>query len=277
MQGLRARPIDVARQLTTEQATRFGREIRTARVSNAISQIELARRAGVSQGFISLVERGRRVPGLAAANRIATACGLQVWLRLFPGDGVSLRDSGQLAIANAIVKAAQPAYRCRMEVPVGIPGDRRAHDLVMDLPLETLALELERGFADMQAQVRAAQLKREALASRSDKPVRLVIALPDTPAIRLMLRDRAALLASTFPVPSRAIWRAIRAGLPIGGDGILLVPNEKRPARSITPGVEFSANSTPTPAESSNRLPAVMNRAETGPGQPETPATYDPG
>jgi transcriptional regulator with XRE-family HTH domain len=265
MQGLRMRPIDVARQLTREQATRFGREIRTARVTTGISQQALARRSGVSQGFISMVERGRRVPGLEAANRLATACGLQFWLRLFPAEGVTLRDSGQLAMATAIVKAAHPAYRCRMEVPVGIPGDRRAHDLVMELPAETTALELERGLADMQAQVRAAQLKREALAQRSDRPVRLVIALPDTPAIRRMLRDRAALLASTFPARSRAIWRAIRIGRPIGGDGILLVPNEKPPARIITPGVELKANSSRPLPESSNRLPGVMNRAETEP------------
>lgn len=175
-----------------------------------------------------MVERGRRVPGLEVANRLATACGLQLWLRLFPADGVTLRDSGQLAMATTIVKAAGHAYRCRMEVSIGIPGDRRAHDLVMELPIETTALELERGFADLQAQVRAAQLKRQGLAERSDRPVRLVIAVPDTPAIRRMLRDRAALLATTFSVPSRAIWRAIRAGEPIGGDGILLAPNAKR-------------------------------------------------
>ncbi len=277
MQGLRMRPADVARQLTSEQATRIGLEIRNARVSGGISQIALARRAGVSQGFISLVERGRRVPGLEVANRIVKACGFQLWLRVFPADGVTLRDSGQLAMATAIVKAAHPDYRCRMEVPVGIPGDRRAHDLVMELPAETTALELERGFADMQAQVRAAQLKREALAARSDRSVRLVIAAPDTPAIRRMLRDRAPLLATTFTVPSRAIWRAIRTGQPIGGDGILLVSNEKRPARIITPGSEFGDNPTRASAESSDPLPEVINRGETGTPQPETRETYDLG
>jgi len=227
MQGLRARPIDTARQLTGEQLARFGLEIRTARVSSGISQQELAHRSGVSQGFISMVERGRRTPGLEVANRLAAACGLQLWLRLFPGDGVTLRDSGQLAMATAIVNAAHADYRCRSEVPIGIPGDRRAHDLVMELPTETLALELERGFADLQAQIRAAQLKRDALAARTDRPVRLVIAAPDTRAIRRMLRDHAALLVNTFGVPSRAIWRSIRTGRPIGADGILLVPNRR--------------------------------------------------
>jgi transcriptional regulator with XRE-family HTH domain len=253
MQGLRARPIDAARQFTREQLTRFGLEIRTARVSSGISQQALARRSGVSQGFISMVERGRRTPGMDVANRLATACGLQIWLRLFPADGVTLRDSGQLAMATAIVEAAHAGYRCRMEVPVGIPGDRRAHDLVMELPIESLALELERGFADLQAQVRAAQLKRDALAARSDRPVRLVIAAPDTPAIRRLLRDHAALLASTFEVPSRAIWRAIRTGRPIGGDGILLVPNQRPRARIITPGIQFDGNSRGVPAARSNR------------------------
>jgi transcriptional regulator with XRE-family HTH domain len=247
MQGLRARRIDTARQLTTEQLTRLGLEIRIARVSSGISQQALARRSGLSQGFISMVERGRRTPGMEVANRLATACGLQIWLRLFPADGVTLRDSGQLAMATTIVEAAHADYRCRMEVPLGIPGDRRAHDIVMELPDETLAVELERGFADLQAQVRAAQLKREALAARLDRPVRLVIAAPDTPAIRRMLRDHAALLASTFEVPSRSIWRSIRTGRAIGGDGILLVPHRRPRARTITPGIEFEGNSSGGP------------------------------
>ena len=277
MQGLRARPTDVARQFKREQLTRFGLEIRTARVSSGISQQALARRSGVSQGFISMVERGRRTPGLEVANRLATACGLQIWLRLFPADGITLRDSGQLAMATAIVKAAHRDYRCRIEVPIGIPGDRRAHDLVMELPVETLALELERGFADLQAQVRAAQLKREALAAHSDRPVRLVIAAPDTPAIRRMLRDRAPLLASTFQVPSRAIWRSIRTGRPIGGDGILLVPNERPPTPIITPGIEFEGNSSRRAARRSDRLPEVIERAEKARPEADMPRTYNPG
>jgi hypothetical protein len=79
-----------------------------------------------------------------------------------------------------------------------------------------------------------------------------------------MLRQHAALLASTFEVPSRAIWRSIRMGRPIGGDGILLVPHRRPRARTITPGIEFEGNSSGGPAERSNRLPAVMERAETG-------------
>jgi transcriptional regulator with XRE-family HTH domain len=277
MQGLRARPIDAARQFTREQLTRFAMEVRIARASSGISQQALARRSGVSQGFVSMVERGRRTPGLEVANRLATACGLQIWLRLFPAHGVTLRDSGQLTMATAIVNAAHPHYRCRMEVPIGIPGDRRAHDLVMELPVETLALELERGFADLQAQVRAAQLKREVLAAHTNRPVRLVIALPETGAIRRMLRERAALLASTFPVPSRAIWRSIRTGRPIGGDGILLVPNERPRARIITPGIAFDGNSSRGPAQRSNRLPGVMERNQKGPPAAETRETHNPG
>lgn len=235
MRALRPRAHDLARQATIEQVLRYGSELRTARVSSGITQQRLARRAGVSQALVSLIERGRRVPSLHVANRLATACGCQLWLRLYPAEGVTLRDSGQLGMATVIVQAAHRAYRCRIEVPVGIAGDRRAHDLVMDIPSEVIAVELERGFADMQAQVRAAQLKRQALADRSELPVRLVIAAPDTPPIRRLLRDRAALLGSTFPVPSRAIWRAIRTGQPIGGDGILLVPNRGRRVNAYYP------------------------------------------
>jgi hypothetical protein len=86
-----------------------------------------------------------------------------------------------------------------------------------------LDIEVERSFADVQAQVRSNSLKRASIAERESRPVRLVIAVPDTRATRERLAPHAALMKRAFPVPSRQVWRAIRHGTPCGGDGILFV------------------------------------------------------
>ncbi len=109
-----------------------------------------------------------------------------------------------------------------MEVPVsGMDG--RAADLLLEGPAESVHIEIERLAFDGQAQIRAAQLKRRALAEAATRPVRLVIALPDTTGNRRRLAAYPDLLGHAFPAGSAAVWRAIRRGEPIGADGLLFV------------------------------------------------------
>lgn len=230
-----ARPAAIGRQRWRELTIRFGRELRTARITAGLTQAQLGMRAEVSQEAVSAAERGTRHPSWDVACRLAAGCGTELSIRLYPADGVSLRDSGQMRLAEEIATAAHPAWHIRLEHPVG-DGSRRAHDIVMELASEIDAVEIERGFADVQGQLRAAQLKRDVLAQRSDRPVRLILAVPDTASVRRVVREHAALFARTMPIPSRRIWQAIRSGTPIGGDGILFVPpaTPARPAPSTT-------------------------------------------
>ena len=154
-----------------------------------LTQSQLARLAGISQGEVSKTENGSTRVGLEARCRLVAATGHELGWRLYPVATVRLRDSGQLTLAQAIIKAAHPSWHARLEVPMG-PDDRRAADLVLNGPNEVLHIEIERALVDLQAQVRAAQLKREALAERSSEPVRLILAVPDT-------RRRAPSLRST--------------------------------------------------------------------------------
>jgi transcriptional regulator with XRE-family HTH domain len=174
----RRRPVDVGRDRARFLRHRFGGELRTSRVVAGLSQASVAGRAAVSQSFASGVERGTRGASLEVACRLAAAVGYELSLRLYPADGVSLRDSGQLAIAQAIVSSAHASWHARLEAPIGT-GDRRAADLILEGIDEVLHIEIERGLADLQAQVRAAQLKRESIVARYDRAVRLVIAVPD--------------------------------------------------------------------------------------------------
>lgn len=95
--------------------------------------------------------------------------------------------------------------------------------MVLDNFGEIVLVEIERGLRDLQAQLRAAQLKRVALAERRGQQVRLVIAVLDTAMTRQVVAPHVAVIRSALPVSSRAAWAAIRSGLALNGDALLWV------------------------------------------------------
>ena len=216
-------PVDV---IAREAAIRFGRELRLAALG--LPQRELARRAGISQSHVSRIMRGVSQPDLELISRLVHAAGHRFWFKLMPGDGIRLRDSGQLEVAETIRTVASPTRRFRLEVPIGSSGDLRAADLVADGIGETTMFEIERGLFDFQAQFRAAQLKRASFAQLLRRPVNLILAVPDTMRNRKILAPHAPLIASALPMPSGRIWVALRQGRAIGGDGLLWVRSRRR-------------------------------------------------
>lgn len=193
-----------------------------ARMTAGLTQRALAGLAGLSQQEASKAENGATDLSLDARCRLASACGHEIGWRLYPVATVRMRDSGQLGIAQAIVSAAHPTWRPQLEVPVA-QGDLRAADLLLLGADEIIHVEIERALVDFQAQLRSAQLKREALAAAEERPIRLVLAVPDTRTSRARLAPFAELIARTLPVRSTRAWRAVRSGEPLGGDGILFV------------------------------------------------------
>jgi hypothetical protein len=168
------------------------------------------------------MERAARSFSLDVHARTAAALGCELSVRLYPVATISLRDRGQLDLAQAIAAAAHMSWRCELEVPIA-SGDMRATDLLLSGSEELAMVEIFRSMADLQAQLRPVQLKRETLAGRHQRPVRLIISVPDVVATRRTLRSLTPLIARTLPVQSRDIWNAIRNGSSIGGDGILFV------------------------------------------------------
>ena len=222
MRSFRARPADSGRARSRYLAATFGRELRLARLTSGLSQARLAALARVSQREVSNAERAVGDISLEARCRLSAACGHELGWRLYPVSTVRLRDSGQLALAQAIVRAAHPRWTPRLEVPVA-PGDPRAADLVLAGATEILHVEIERALVDLQAQLRSAQLKRDALAATDGRPTRLVIAVPDTRTSRARLAPFGELIARTLPARSATTWRVIRAGEALASDGFLFV------------------------------------------------------
>lgn len=213
---------------------RFGQEMRDARRAAGLTQDGLALRAGISQPMISRIERGASAPDLRAMARLARGVGQHLSVRLYPSDGIRLRDSGQLGLAEVIRAAAHPSWRLSLEVPVARPPDRRAADMVLVSIAGVLLVEIERGLRDLQAQLRAAQLKRLALTERLGRNIRLVVAVPDSSAARQAVAPHATVLHSALPVTSRAAWAAIRSGASLDGDALLWVRADSRSAHSLS-------------------------------------------
>jgi hypothetical protein len=87
----------------------------------------------------------------------------------------------------------------------------QAHDL-------TIGVEAISRLRDVQAQVRAAQLKRH------DANIeRLIVLVAATHANRRALAAAEPLLAAAFPVGSRRTLAALAAGLDPGGDAVVFL------------------------------------------------------
>ena len=223
MLTMHSRPRDLGRQNSREIAARFGRDLRTARMVAGLRQREVGSRAGVSQSVVSRVERGVSVPNLDLMARLAAAVGCRLSCKLFPAEGPSVREGGQLHLIEAVRRQLHPSWRVTLEAPVGIGDDRRAADMLIENRLETALGEFESNLYDVQGQVRPAQLKRAALVERLGRPVRLLLVIADTEVNRRAEGNHRDLLSAAFPVRGRRAWAALRSGEPLGGDTLVWV------------------------------------------------------
>lgn len=231
--GRRRRPRP-GRDRAAWQAANIGREIRLARVTLALSRRELDRRAGVALSTVSRIERGDPGVQLDTLIAVGAAIGLDVVVKAYPGATPELRDTGQLRIAELLCGEAHAGWRPHLELPAGEHG--RAADLVFMRPDEILHIEIERSATDYQAQYRAAAAKREWLAARHARPVRLVLVVEDTRRNRAAVRAHQEVIRKALPAGSRDVLAALRKGEPLGRDGLLWTrrPSPAR-ARSAPP------------------------------------------
>jgi transcriptional regulator with XRE-family HTH domain len=65
--------------MTTELEKAVGRVIRTARLSRKSNLLGLSRKAGISLGFLSQIERGNNSSSVNTLEAIARALGTSLW------------------------------------------------------------------------------------------------------------------------------------------------------------------------------------------------------
>lgn len=61
-----------------------GKRIRVARELREMSQMDLSKKAGLSQSTIAQIEKGNKEPSLTTLRSIANGLGLEPWVFLYP-------------------------------------------------------------------------------------------------------------------------------------------------------------------------------------------------
>lgn len=195
-----------------------GREIREARTAAGISQTLVGNKVGISHTQVSRLERGLAASAsVRVLARLTQVVGLDLVVRAYPG-GDALRDAAQLRLLDRLRRHLHPGLGWRTEVPLPIPGDRRAWDAVISGPGWSVAVEAETRLSDAQALARRLELKR-----RDGGIDRVVVVFADTRTNRAGLLATRNSFAETFPIPQAAMLEALgRGDLPTGSGIVIL-------------------------------------------------------
>ena len=210
--------LDAARLVSRGIRIEMGREIRLARVSAGISQREVGARVSISRSQWGRIENGEL--DQLTVDQLSRACasiGLRLHARAVPDADPAL-DSGQLALLDRFRRRLPGTVPMATEVPLPIPGDRRAWDGFIRIDGVAIGVEAEARIRDAQAVDRRCALKRR------DGGVDMVILLvADTHANRRMLALHREALRLSFPLDTRQVLAAFRAGRAPTASGIVVL------------------------------------------------------
>jgi transcriptional regulator with XRE-family HTH domain len=224
---------------------RIGARFRALRHRLGWRQEDLARRAGVSQDVVSLVERGHleRV-SLVNLRSIARALDADfvIQLRWRGGDLDRLMDEAHAVLVGATAKLlAASGWLVRIEVSYSVYGERGSIDVLAWHPATAtlLVVEVKSELASVEETLRkhdekarlAPRVASQEIGWRSRAVARLLV-LPDLSTPRRRTARHEAVLGAAYPIRSRQLRQWLSA--PDGAvSGLLFLDTagpSKRPA-----------------------------------------------
>jgi transcriptional regulator with XRE-family HTH domain len=216
--GSRERINDAGAARARDVLTRLTAELRAARLGSGLSQRDVAAAAELSRSQLSRIERGRS-PDLTVdtAVRLFAVLGMDLAVRAHPA-GDPIRDAAQRALLERLHGRLHRSFHWTTEVPLPIPGDRRAWDATAVGPPCRIGVEAETRLRDLQAVDR-----RVALKERDGGLDRVVLLVLDSRWNRRVLREAGDSLRSRYPIDG---WRALEllaAGADPGGNAVILL------------------------------------------------------
>jgi transcriptional regulator with XRE-family HTH domain len=183
-----------------------------------LSLREVAFAAGVSHNKVWRIEHAKTLDvSVLDLTRVASAVGLDISLRFYPG-GDPIRDAAHVQLLQRLRARIHPDLRWRTEVPLPIPGDRRAWDAAIAGVGFVIGVEAETRVRDAQAVARRVNLKQ-----RDGGLDHVILLVADTRANRLALRAAQPELADTFPITPRIALAAVAEGRTPGGNSIIVL------------------------------------------------------
>jgi transcriptional regulator with XRE-family HTH domain len=209
---------DRGRRLARRFLQLVGEEFRAARLRAGLTQRQVGAAVGISHTEVSRIELGKavRVP-YETLVMLATVLGLDLPLRAYPS-GEPIRDAAQVALLGRLRSRLHPDLRWRTEVPLRIPGDRRAWDAAIGADAWELPVDAESRLHDVQACIR-----RTALKQRDDNRPVVILLVADTRHNRRILRLVSADLESDYPVRSADALKALGTCERPAGSAIVLL------------------------------------------------------
>jgi transcriptional regulator with XRE-family HTH domain len=191
-------------------------ELREARLARGLTLAQVGRAIGVSASHICRTELGLRSPAVEELVVHAAAVGLRPSIKLYPIGG-ALRDQAQVKYIAKFVGRLGHAWRVRLDVAIPLPGDLRGIDVLLEGSC-VVAVEVITRLRDLQAQLRAAQLKQRDIGAD-----RLIVVLAGTHANRVALAEARASLLATFDLDSRRVLGLLTAGQDPGSDAVIVL------------------------------------------------------
>lgn len=206
------------RRIAADIRAELGAALWVARLGAGLSQRVAAGSVGMSHSQWSRIE-GHKLSDLSLdqASRAAAALGLRMTVRMYP-HADAVRDAAQLALLERFRSRLPPGARWATEVPLPIPGDRRAWDAMVVLGGRRAGCEAETRIRDIQALER-----RLALKLRDGAVDVMIVVVADTAANRGVLRAHREVLRGLLPLDGRDVLASIRAGTLPPESGLLML------------------------------------------------------
>lgn len=193
-------------------------ELRHGRVDRDLSEAEVGAALGISASQYSRIERGLTDgPSIERASILLAAVGLELSVRVFPS-GQPIRDAGHAALVDRFRQHVVESITFRTEVPLPIPGDLRAWDVLLAGAGWRHGYEAETRPTDRQALERRLELK-----ARDGDVDGVSLLLIDSRHNREFVRANREALLARFPVPGTRALQALAAGLDPGRGSVIML------------------------------------------------------
>lgn len=207
---------DIGRRNAQRLRQQVATELRDARLTAGVSQQRAATASGLSQSTVSRLEQAESGMTIEAATALGAVLGYRLSVKLYP-EGSPVRDAGQLQLIDRLRPHLHRVWRQATEALVGTRGDLRAWDLFLSGP-GTVGIDAETRLYDLQALQRRCEAK-----ARDSGADRIALLVADTRHNRRVLREHREALRSTFPLDTRAVMAALRAGELPSANGIVVL------------------------------------------------------
>jgi transcriptional regulator with XRE-family HTH domain len=209
---------DRGRRLARRSLQVIGEELREARLRPGLTQRQVGAAVGISHTEVGRIELGKapRVP-FETLVMLAAVLGLDLPLRVYPS-GEPIRDAAQLALLAKLRTHLAPGLGWRTEVPLRIPGDRRAWDAAVLGGDWHVPIDAESRLRDVQVCSRRTALKR-----RDDHQDVVILLVADTRNNRRALRLAAPDLVADFPLRGSTAIAALERGERPAASAIVLL------------------------------------------------------